>query len=223
MNSISLQMISVLIPIYNGIEYINESVTSVIDQTFQDWELVIAVNGHPKDSFVYKIAKEYESIDPRIRVLDFYDITGKANTLNAMLIYCKFDYVAILDVDDIWLPNKLETQVPKMGDYDVIGTKCVYFENLDGIVPKIPDGDISDFDFRTVNPVINSSAILRKELCYWDEEFAGVEDYELWMRLRKQEKTFFNFEDVLVKHRVHKTSAFNTQDHSVKISQIQNM
>lgn len=215
-------MISILMPVYNGIEYITESVQSVLDQSFEDWELIIAVNGHEQNSMVFQIAKEYADLDKRIRVYDFCDFKGKANTLNGMIIFCRYDYIAILDVDDIWLPKKLETQAEllKQNKYDVVGTKCVYFETLDGVIPQIPSGDISDFDFREVNPVINSSAVLRKDLGYWKEEFAGVEDYHLWMRLRKAGKKFFNFEDVLVKHRIHATSAFNTQDHSAKIAEI---
>jgi len=220
-------MITILMPVFNGIEYISESVTSVLEQSFQDWELIIAVNGHPQGSFVFQIAKEYEQIDKRIRVYDFCDFQGKATTLNAMIMFCQYKYVAILDVDDIWLPDKLYHQANLLkenpGKYDVVGTKCVYFENLDGVIPAIPHGDISDFDFSSVNPVINSSAIIRKELAHWKEEFAGVEDYELWMRLHKQGKKFYNFEDVLVKHRIHPSSAFNTQDHSAKISEIRKM
>lgn len=218
-------MISILMPVYNGIEYISESVQSVLDQTFHDWELIIAVNGHEPNSFVYKIAMDYASIDERIRVHDWHQITGKANTLNAMIPLCKYDYIAILDVDDIWLPTKLAVQAElvKQNLYDVVGTKCVYFENLEGVVPDIPDGDISDFNFKLVNPVINSSAVLIKDLGLWKEEFAGVEDYELWVRLRLAGKKFYNFEDVLVKHRVHASSAFNTQDHSAKIMEIRKM
>jgi glycosyltransferase involved in cell wall biosynthesis len=215
-------MISILMPIYNGIEYISESVESVLSQTFQHWELIIAVNGHEPDSFTYKIARDYADIDNRIRVYDLTDIKGKANTLNHIISLSNYDYVAILDVDDIWLPTKLAVQAELLDQdqYDVVGTKCVYFENLEGVVPQIPDGDISDFNFKLVNPVINSSAVLRKELAHWKEEFAGVEDYELWTRLRRANKRFYNFEDVLVKHRVHQNSAFNTQDHSAKIALI---
>jgi teichuronic acid biosynthesis glycosyltransferase TuaG len=209
-------------PVYNGIEYISESVQSVIEQSFEDWELIIAVNGHEQNSFVFQVAKEYENIDKRIRVYDFCDFKGKANTLNGMITFCRYKYIAILDVDDIWLPKKLERQAAllKENKYDVVGTNCVYFENLDGVIPQIPNGDISNFNFKEVNPVINSSSVLRKELGFWKEEFAGVEDYELWVRLRKEGKRFFNFEDVLVKHRIHASSAFNTQDHSSKIAEI---
>ncbi|NDA89635.1 MAG: glycosyltransferase family 2 protein [Alphaproteobacteria bacterium] len=219
-------MISILMPIYNGIEYINESVKSVLEQTFQEWELIIGVNGHPENSIVYQIAKEYELNDSRIHVYDFCEVRGKVNTLNKMIAFCKYDYVAILDVDDIWFPNKLLTQCKllEQNEYDVVGTKCVYFENQEGTIPSIPHGDLCDFDFKLANPLINSSVVLRKELGLWNEEFeSGVEDYELWMRLRKMGKRFFNFEDVLVKHRLHSTSAFNTKDHSAKIAEIRNM
>jgi teichuronic acid biosynthesis glycosyltransferase TuaG len=115
-------MISILMPVYNGIEYISESVQSVLDQTFQEWELIIAVNGHEQNSLVFQVAKEYSDLDKRIRVYDFYEYKGKANTLNSMIVFCKYDYIAILDVDDIWLPRKLEVQAGllKQNIYDVV-------------------------------------------------------------------------------------------------------
>uniref|UniRef100_A0A6C0JH10 Glycosyltransferase 2-like domain-containing protein n=1 Tax=viral metagenome TaxID=1070528 RepID=A0A6C0JH10_9ZZZZ len=212
-------MISVLIPIYNGIEFINESVTSVLEQSFEDWELIIAINGHPENSKEYQLAKEYEDLSDKIRVLDFYNVTGKAETLNAMIPHCKYDYVAILDVDDIWHERKLEFQQVYIKEgYDVIGSQCIYFGNLEGIKPSIPLGNISDFDFTKVNPIINSSAIIKKGLCYWNEN--GIEDYDLWLRLRKEKKRFYNCESVLVQHRIHNRSAFNSRGHATKIAQI---
>ena len=75
-------------PIYNGIEFIEESVSSVLRQTYENWELIIGVNGHPQDSYVYKIAKEYENKSNKLKVFDFYNIQGKSNTLNEMIKYC---------------------------------------------------------------------------------------------------------------------------------------
>lgn len=216
-------MISILIPIYNGIEYINDSVSSVLDQTFQDWEIIIGINGHFENSSIYRIAKNYEDLDPRIHVYDMYEIKGKSNALNNMIAYCTYDWIAILDVDDIWFSNKLEKQLPFMKSYDVIGTQCVYFEGLEGTVPKIPVGDISNFDFKTVNPIINSSIIIRKELAIkykWNPAYDGVEDYDLWLRLCKDNKQFFNIDEVLVKHRIHQTSAFNSQNQQSKLAEI---
>jgi glycosyltransferase involved in cell wall biosynthesis len=204
-------MISILIPVYNGIEFIEESVSSVLSQTYNNWELLIGVNGHPPDSEVYKIAKEYEKKSEKIRVFDFHEIKGKSNTLNFMLKYCKYDYIALLDVDDIWHEEKLKVQSKKLNKFDVIGSNCVWFGDRTGVVPPIPVKDISNFNFALVNPIINSSSVIRKELCYWDKKFDGVEDYDLWIRLRKQNKSFYNFKAILVKHRIHNTSAFNSK------------
>ena len=99
-----------------------------------------------------------------------------------------------------------------VNSYDVIGSNCVYFGDLHGIVPSIPQLDISAFDFKLVNPIINSSSITKKKLCYWDENIhSGVEDYDLWIRLRLQGCKFYNCPEILVKHRIHQTSAFNSK------------
>ena len=212
-------MISILMPIYNGIEFIEGSVSSVLNQTFTEWELIIGINGYSPNSETYKIAKTYEVKSNKIRVYDLIDARGKSNALNHMLQYCSYDYVALLDVDDIWLDNKLQTQFIYCFVYDVIGSQCVYFGSMDGITPRIPLDDFSDFDFSLYNPIINSSVIIRKDLCNWLSN-DGVEDYELWLTLRKQGKRFYNCSDILVKHRIHQKSAFNTQDHSKLINKL---
>ena len=201
-------MISILMPIYNGIEFINESVPSILEQTYEKWELIIGINGHSQNSETYKIAKNFDKSD-KIIVLDLYNIKGKANALNEMIKYCKYEYVALLDVDDIWHPQKLEIQSILLNKYDVIGTNCVWFGDRPGIIPSIPQYDFSNYNFANVNPIINSSVVLRKELCSWIEN--GLEDYDLWIRLRKQNKKFYNCKAILVKHRIHNTSAFNSK------------
>lgn len=201
-------MISILMPIYNGIEFINDSVVSILNQTYTKWELVIGINGHPQNSDVYKIAKEYEKFEPtKIKVYDLYT-KGKSNTLNEMIKLCKYKHVAILDVDDIWLPTKLEEQIPYIDKYDVVGTRCIYFGNSSH-EPTIPIGDLCNFDFFKFNPVINSSSIIKKELCFWDGNEDGVEDYDMWLRLKMNGKRFYNCDKILVKHRIHNSSFYN--------------
>ena len=214
-------MISILMPIYNGIEFIEESVSSILRQNYSQWELIIGINGHPENSDVYKIAKEYEKAEKvagKISVYDFYKIKGKSNTLNRMIQFCKYDYVALLDVDDIWHDDKLNVQSQLLNKFDVIGSNCVWFGDRPGVIPIIPIGDISNYDFSLVNPIINSSCIIRKELCYWNEN--GIEDYDLWLRLRKAGKTFFNCKAILVKHRIHSASAFNAKGNNNKVEDL---
>jgi teichuronic acid biosynthesis glycosyltransferase TuaG len=200
-------MVSILMPIYNGIEFIEESISSIQNQTCQDWELIIGINGHEKLSEVYTIAGKYES--EKIKVYDL-DTKGKPDSLNKMLEYCGGNYICLLDVDDKWLPEKLEKQIHYIHNYDVVGSKCQYFgERCD--IPEIPSGDLKGFDFLSVNPVINSSCLVRKELCHWVNTFFGVEDYEMWLRLWKENRRFFNLSEVLVLHRIHNTSSFNAR------------
>jgi len=211
-------MISILMPIYNGIEFIDESVSSILRQNYDQWELLIGINGHKQNSDIYKIAKEYEKKSNKIRVFDFYNITGKSNTLNQLIQFCNYDYIALLDVDDIWHDEKLNVQSQLLNHFDVIGSNCVWFGDRDGVVPPIPVGDISEYDFALINPIINSSSIIKKELCYWNEN--GIEDYDLWLRLRKDNKKFFNCKAILVKHRIHTSSAFNAKGNNDKVSDL---
>ena len=211
-------MISILIPIYNGIEFIEESVSSILNQTYDKWELIIGINGHPQNSEIYKIAKKYENQAlGKIRVFDFYTIRGKSNTLNEMIKYCNYNYIALLDVDDIWHAQKLESQSYHLDNYDIIGSNCIWIGDRAGVIPQIPGDDISDFNFFLVNPIINSSSVIRKELCYWDGTINGVEDYDLWLRLWKQGKTFYNVPTMQVLHRIHKESAFNAKGNHLMV------
>jgi len=207
-------MISILLPIYNGIEFINESVPTIIYQTYNNWELIIGINGHPKDSEVYKEAKKWQKRDHRIKVLDLYTIKGKSIALNKMIKHCQYNWISLIDVDDKWLPKKLQSQIPYIEKYHVIGTHCQYFGNKNG-QPDIPVGDLKEYDFTKVNPIINSSCLLRKSLAYWEEN--GIEDYHLWLKLWKQGKQFYNVEDIHVLHRIHNDSAFNAKGNHLKV------
>jgi teichuronic acid biosynthesis glycosyltransferase TuaG len=216
-------MISILLPIYNGIEFIEESVSSIINQNFTEWELLIGINGHQPNSEVYKIAKNYETkcVYGKISVFDFFHLNGKSNTLNTLINYCKYDWVALMDVDDIWENNKLQCQINFMNEYDVIGTRAIYFGDfLNGIIPDIPFGDITNHKFNEANPVINSSSLIKKELCFWNNENDGIEDYELWLNLYCRDKKFYNCEEITVKHRLHHNSSFNTKNFDEKINEI---
>ena len=130
-----------------------------------------------------------------------------------MIKYAKHDWICLLDVDDLWMPEKLSSQIPYTEYYDVIGTNCKYFGDSD-ILPPLPFGDISNFNFFEYNPIINSSCMIKKELSYWDQQVDGLEDYDLWIKLRKQNKKFYNVKDILTMHRIHKESAFNSKKYN---------
>ena len=210
--------VSILIPVYNGSEYLLSAVDSVIKQTFKQWEIIVGVNGHPAGSEVYQTAIKVSQEDSkmqRIRIMDMPDVHGKSAALNRMVSHSDHcsSWIALLDVDDLWHPEKLYRQYSMLNQAnpDIIGTQCKYFGEMHGS-PNIPTGDISDFDFWTVNPILNSSCMIRKELAKWNEANDYLEDYELWLRLRYGPKRtgFYNIHAPLMYHRIHKESHFNS-------------
>lgn len=210
-----MSLISILIPLYNGIEFLEECLVSVANQTYENWEVIIGINGHSPNSTIETKAKEivekiknaYGFNNLKIKV-NYYETKGKPATMNKMVFDSNGDFISVLDVDDFWLPDKLECQLPYLNNYDVIGTLCQYFGDLHHS-PAIPIGDLKEFNFFGVNPIINSSAIIRKELANWNEnEF--FDDYDLWLNLFSNNKRFFNVNKILCKHRIHNESSFNS-------------
>ena len=113
--------ISVIIPLFNGIEYLEECLNSVKEQTIKEWEIIVGINGHKLDSEIYKKAKMYES--DKIRVV-YYDVKGRVNALNAMVKDSKYNIICTLDVDDKLHKLKFEKQIPLIEKYDVISSNC---------------------------------------------------------------------------------------------------
>ena len=217
--------VSILMPIYNGIEFLEESYNSIMTQTYTKWQLIIGVNGHKSpesnNSEVYNTAKKYESSNVVIVEYD-NNIKGKENTLNEMVKLAKYDTICILDVDDKWLPTKLEKQIKiwEKNNYDVVGTFMQYFGDITN-VPKLPE-NIDMTTLFNVNPICNSSAMIRKRDAYWQDtvhtknkynnkeyNFKGLDDYYMWLELNGSGRKFYNVPEVLTMHRIHKQSAFN--------------
>ena len=213
------EYVSILIPIYNGIEYIYQAINSINKQTYTNYEVIIGVNGHNENSDIFKFASKFS--DDKIRVIDLHFIKGKSNALNEMVKLCKYNWIALLDIDDIWLEDKLLIQMNYTNEYDVIGTYCQYFGDRNNS-PKLPVGDISNFNFFEYNPIINSSALIKKELAYWDPSLNALEDYDLWLKLKKQGKKIYNVDCILTLHRIHNDSAFNSKDHGNLLNEIKN-
>jgi glycosyltransferase involved in cell wall biosynthesis len=209
--------ISILMPIYNGIEFFKESFRTISRQTHTDWELLIGINGHSDPSPLLRLIEEVAKGDHRVRVF-VQTTTGKPNSLNDLMTHVTTDWVALLEVDDTWSLTKLEEQVRILAtlhpETAVVGTFCHYFGELSGS-PTIPSGYIDPKVLATVNPIINSSSLIRRELCQWTSTY-DVEDYELWMKIALSGKKLYNIPKDLVGHRVHRQSAFNGKQQDVE-------
>ena len=105
----STEKVSIVVPVYNAENYIRQTVQSVLDQTYTNWELILVENGSSDNSA--EVLKELELKDARIRILDMKDNVGAARARNAGTDAAEGKYLAFLDADDLWRADKLEKEI----------------------------------------------------------------------------------------------------------------
>ncbi|MBI5668680.1 MAG: glycosyltransferase family 2 protein [Chloroflexi bacterium] len=111
--------VSVVMPVYNAERYLREAVTSVLNQTFDDFEFIIVDDCSKDGSWV--ILQEYAARDPRIRLLRNAGNLGEAGARNAGVQQARAEYVAAMDADDILFPDRLALQVQYLDSHPEVG------------------------------------------------------------------------------------------------------
>lgn len=216
-------MVTVLIPLYNGEEFLQECLNSIKQQSYKTIKIFVITNGSKW------LGRKLENLPDNVYQISCaipdnpYIKNFKSFALNyAFSHYVDTPYTCLLDVDDKWDSNKIASQLSFMEDnqhIDICGTYCQYFGDSQ-LRPTIPSGPLSKYHFG-INPMINSSVMIRSQILpYWNLSTA-LEDYELWLRCLHEGKLFFNLPSVLTYHRIHKESFFNTQDHSLELEGLQ--
>jgi len=105
-------MISIVVPVHNAEKFLEETIKSVMAQTYTDWELLL-VDDCSKDASK-TIASGYEALDKRIRLIALEENVGAAKARNVGIKESKGAYLAFLDADDIWVKEKLERELKFM-------------------------------------------------------------------------------------------------------------
>ena len=112
------ELVSIIMPMHNSAKYIGEAITSVINQTYDNWELLVIDDVSNDNSC--DIVREYIKRDNRIHLLFNDNHTGRPSSPRNMGVnYAKGRYIAFLDSDDMWFPEKLEQQIPLFDDDNV--------------------------------------------------------------------------------------------------------
>lgn len=183
--------VSVIMPVYNGEKYISNALDSLLAQSFDDWELVI-VNDGSTDSSAKKIEPYFELAN--IRYI-YQDNRGVAAALNRGIEFSSGDFIALLDQDDIYLPDKLSLQISLMREHPDIALAHGDIKLIDGegreIIPLVPwITDASGYCFATLfvsNRIAAPTVMLRKTHLsvtgVFDESLNYGLDYDLWLRI----------------------------------------
>jgi len=184
--------VSVIIPTYNRADLLPRALNSVLNQTFQDFELIIVEDGSTDNT--KQLVEEFQKKDERIKYIWQKNSGGPAKPKNTGIKNSQGEFIAFLDDDDEWLPEKLETQLNKIeeNDYDI------FFSNWYLWNPETNQKNKA-FNFNPLNNkkdlfkifikrnIGNPSTVIIKKaklekIGYFDEKLKPSEDYDLWLR-----------------------------------------
>jgi glycosyltransferase involved in cell wall biosynthesis len=215
--------ISVVIPTYNRSKLLRKTVQSVLDQTYKDYEILVVNNSSTDDT-----KEMLESLkDPRIHILDIQNQGVIAKSRNLGMRSAQGEYIAFLDDDDLWLPEKLEKQTAYLEEhpeYDLVYTPVWTIDENDARkeylkIKRDPvDGRIF-YELVRGNYISTLTVMIRKTLLSdiglfsEDPALRSIEDYDYWLRIALKKQIGF-IDEPLALYRVHSSGVSKTVNES---------
>ncbi len=219
------QIISVIIPVYNGEKFIARAIDSVLKQTLPADEIIV-INDGSKDG----TEKVLEQFKDKI-IYKTIPNGGVSNARNVGIELSRGDWIAFLDADDVWYPHKLERQLACLQQHPSVGFSCcnytVYnsaFEKVVNHFLVLKDNSYVKFDCPVINPLplliqenfvgTCSNVIVQRDVLQkagrFNTTYHQAEDYDLWLRCAFQTEFLF-MEQVLLDKNSHETNLTNNQ------------
>ncbi len=203
------QLVSIIMPLYNCEKYIAETINSVLSQTYTNWELLI-VDDYSADNSV-QIVKEFAEKDARIKLCEFEQNVGVATARNKAIELSKGRYIAFLDSDDIWLPEKLAKQIAFMEETNTALSYTAYTvidEQSNEQGKFVPPKSL------TYNDLLKTNSIGCSTVMYDTNSIGKVympnvkkrQDYALWLHILRKTHKSKGLISCLVKYRKYSDS-----------------
>lgn len=217
--------ISCIMPVYNTAEYLEECIESILNQSFTDFEFIISDDW--STDWSKEIIKEYAKKDKRIVFLDNKKNRWICANLNDCVSIAKWEYIAIMESDDISYKDRFKIQInefQKDNSIDLIWASAEYInKNWKIIIPKITgilgNIEINKTFLKTIWIITPSFMIKRNSLIQnWIFEYSEIWDYELYVKMVLKNMKIKNIENILIKKRIHNNSTYNKN--WIKISKI---
>lgn len=198
--------VSIIMGIYNCAETLEQSIESILNQSYKNWELIMCDDASIDRT--YEIAKKYRDLYPqKIKLLKNYKNLTLGPTLNRCLKISTGDYIARQDADDKAILNRLEKQVEFLNnnmEYMLVGTKMISFDKdkikgIRGVKNTIPN----KFDMLTGTAFCHATIMARKEMYeslegYRIEAYTHrCEDLDLWFRFFEKNYIGYNLNEAL--------------------------
>lgn len=216
--------VSILLTCYNHIRFLPAAVEGILSQTFNDYEILALDDGSRDGSREWLKEREAEG---KLRCIFNEENLGTYATLNVGLQEAKGNFIAILNDDDLWAPEKLARQVSLMQANPRIGLVHTsgWFIGNDGehladpaplgfVYPSTPTGDVLALEI-LYNHIITSSVFVRRD-CFescgpFDPSFFGSGDWQMWLRIA-QKFLVAHVDEPLAFYRVHGQNASHQKD-----------
>ncbi|NEQ54987.1 MAG: glycosyltransferase, partial [Leptolyngbya sp. SIO3F4] len=205
-----MPIISVIIPAYNSAKTIQVSIDSVLSQTFSDFELIVIDDGSTDKTL--ELVKSIK--DPRLKLFSFEN-AGAATARNRGIANAKSDFIAFLDADDVWLPEKLVDQLAAFehdpsaglvyswsdyinanGDFLCVGKRVITSGNTEDTYAKLL---VSNFLENGSTPLVRMDVL--KDIGGFDESLKSSQDLDLYLKIATKYR-FVTVPKVQVKYRV---------------------
>lgn len=218
--------ISVIIPLFNSEKYISETLTSIISQTLPPKEIIV-INDGSNDQSAEKVQdffSNYSHTNIKFSLINQKN-QGHSSAVNKGIISANQPFVALVDSDDIWLPEKLEKQISILKNHS--SAKVVYcgyeFFNDEGRIwhsskkQNMPGANVSQSLILKGNLIhgSNSSVLFHREsaieIGLYDKELLACEDWDLWIRLSLK-LSFYFIPEILVRIRTHPRNQSNNYE-----------
>lgn len=217
------ETISIVVPVYNAEKYIEATMNSVIEQTYQDWELLLVLNGCVDGS--ERVIREFAEAHPaeRIRIILETENQGAAMARNRGVMEAAGRYIAYVDADDLWVPRKLELLLQFMKEKDAAFVYSGYeFADEDGKgtgkVVSVP-GQLTYREALKNTTIFTSTVMFDLEKLTREQiqmPCIKSEDTALWWKILRQGYIAYGLDENLVLYRRPKKSLSSNKLEAVR-------
>jgi len=203
-------LVSVIMPVYNGSNYLKEAIDSALNQTYKNVEIIVVNDGSTDNT--EEIAKSYGD---KIRYF-FKENGGVSSALNLGLREMKGEYFSWLSHDDVYCPEKIEKQIEYLKTFDSENVILYSDHEVINEKSKVTDALIRDHrllekksEYAVLRGCVNGNTLLIPKKAFddygfFDEKLRCAQDYAKWFEMMKTYK-FLHISDILAKYRIHKT------------------
>lgn len=217
-----MPVVSVVIPVYNGSKYLSQAIESALQQSYPDIEVLVVNDGSKDNGATDRIARQYGD---RVRYFSKSN-GGVASALNLAISHSSGQYISWLSHDDVYLPQKIESQIKAAVRYD--GSVILFsdFEVIDSEGGKLREVRIDPADERGFRPRLMRSFPLHgctllipkrafQEVGLFDEKLRTTQDYDLWFKMARRYR-FVHVPEILIQSRDHAEQGTKTLSKAVR-------